>query len=172
MGELDLPRDVRLDALVDQAIDIVDVPRRLPAELAETVLGLPPAIRYPGADRPFRQVRMFAVEVRDSIMIAHALADPFFGPAANKHGATFIVDVAFMAASLTPLNVVVDIGAAQTALKAVLAPLHYQDLDVLPQFVGALTTAEFLSRYIHDGLVAAIRRGDLGGGRKAWPRSG
>lgn len=38
---------------------------------------------------------MFAVEVRDYIRIAHALLDPFFGPAANKHGATFIVDVAF-----------------------------------------------------------------------------
>jgi len=58
---------------------------------------------------------MFAVEVRDSIMVAHSLPDPFFGPAANKHGATFIVDVAFFRPTLTRLNVVVDIGRAQTA---------------------------------------------------------
>ncbi len=107
---------------------------------------------------------MFAVEVRDSIMIAHALADPFFGPAANKHGATFVVDVAFIGQRLSPLNVVVDIGAALTALKAVLAPLHYQDLDALPQFAGVLTTAEFLASHIHGELTAAIRRGELGAG--------
>ena len=38
---------------------------------------------------------MFAVEVRDRIMIAHSLPDPFFGPAQGLHGATFVVDVAF-----------------------------------------------------------------------------
>ncbi len=107
---------------------------------------------------------MFAVEVRDSIMIAHALRDPFFGPAQNKHGATFVVDVAFFRPALTPLNVVIDIGRAQTALKAVLAPLGYQDLDTLPRFDGVLTTTEFLCRHIHDEMVAAIHRGDLGEG--------
>ena len=38
---------------------------------------------------------MYAVEVRDRIMIAHSLPDPFFGPAQHMHGATFVVDVAF-----------------------------------------------------------------------------
>ena len=107
---------------------------------------------------------MFAVEVRDSIMIAHALPDPFFGPAANKHGATFVVDVAFIGPALNGLNVVVDIGRAQTVLQAVLAPLHYRDLDTLPQFSGVLTTTEFLCRHIHDEMTIAIRRGDLGDG--------
>jgi 6-pyruvoyl-tetrahydropterin synthase len=107
---------------------------------------------------------MFAVEVRDSIMVAHSMPDPFFGPAANKHGATFIVDVAFFRPTLTRLNVVVDIGRAQTTLKAVLAPLHYQDLDTLPEFAGVMTTAEFLCHYIHEGMRAAIHRGELGEG--------
>jgi 6-pyruvoyl-tetrahydropterin synthase len=107
---------------------------------------------------------MFAVEVRDSIMVAHALPDPFFGPAAAKHGATYVVDVAFMGTQLTRHNVVVDIGRAQTALKAVLAPLHYTDLDMLPQFAGVLTTTEFLSQHIHEAMCQAIRRGDLGDG--------
>ena len=110
---------------------------------------------------------MFAVEVRDSIMVAHALPDPFFGPAANKHGATYVVDVAFIGAALSRHNVVVDIGRAQTALKAALAPLHYQDLDTLPQFAGVLTTTEFLCRHIHGEICAAIRRGDLGDGAEA-----
>jgi 6-pyruvoyl-tetrahydropterin synthase len=107
---------------------------------------------------------MFAVEVRDSIMVAHSMPDPFFGPAANKHGATFVVDVAFFRPTLTRLNVVVDIGRAQTVLKSVLAPLHYQDLDTLPEFNGVITTAEFLCHTIHEGIRAAIHRGELGEG--------
>jgi 6-pyruvoyl-tetrahydropterin synthase len=110
---------------------------------------------------------MFAVEVRDSIMVAHALPDPFFGPAAAKHGATFVVDVTFLGSTLTRHNVVVDIGRAQSALKAVLAPLHYTDLDTLPQFAGVLTTTEFLCRHIHQAMCAAIRQGELGDGAEA-----
>lgn len=107
---------------------------------------------------------MYAVEVRDAIMIAHSLPDPFFGPAQNKHGATYVVDVAFFRETLTAQNVVVDIGRAITVLKAVLAPLSYQDLDKLPGLEGTLTTTEFMCRHIFDGLVAAIRGGDLGPG--------
>lgn len=105
---------------------------------------------------------MFAVEVREAIMIAHSLPDPFFGPAANKHGATYVVDVAFFREHLDPHNVVVDIGKAGDTLKAVLKPLAYQDLDMLPQFEGKLTTTEFLCQHIFDEMLAAIRRGDLG----------
>ena len=107
---------------------------------------------------------MYAVEVRDAIMIAHSLPDPFFGPAANKHGATFVVDVTFMRAELTAQNVVVDIGAAQTALKAVLGPLNYKDLDEVAAFAGHLTTTEFLCRHVFDAMKAAIARGELGEG--------
>ncbi|SRR6056297_2253295 len=107
---------------------------------------------------------MYAVEVREAIMIAHSLPDPFFGPAQNKHGATFVVDVAFFANELGAQNVVVDIGRAGDALKAVLKPLAYQDLDTIAEFEGTLTTTEFLSRHIFDGMCGAIRRGDLGPG--------
>lgn len=110
---------------------------------------------------------MYAVEVRDAIMIAHSLPNPFFGPAARKHGATFVVDVTFMRETLTAENVVVDIGAAQTALKAVLAPLNYQDLDALAPFAGHLTTTEFLCRHIFNELRQAIGRGELGTGAEA-----
>src|SRR5436190_19279582 len=105
---------------------------------------------------------MYAVEVRDRIMIAHSLPDPFFGPAQNLHGATFIVDVAFFRETLTKQNVVVDIGAALDVLKATLKPLAYQNLDALPQFKGSLTTTEFLCRHIFDEIVAAAKRGALG----------
>lgn len=105
---------------------------------------------------------MFAVEVRDRIMIAHSLPDPFFGPAQNMHGATFIVDVAFFRESLTRQNVVVDIGAALEVLNKTLKPLAYQNLDAIPAFKGKLTTTEFLCRHVFDAMVAAAKSGALG----------
>jgi 6-pyruvoyl-tetrahydropterin synthase len=105
---------------------------------------------------------MYAVEVRDRIMIAHSLPDPFFGPAQHMHGATFVVDVAFFRERLTKQNVVVDIGAALDVLKAALTPLAYQNLDALPQFKGTLTTTEFLCRYVFDAIAKSARDGALG----------
>ncbi len=105
---------------------------------------------------------MYCVEVRDRIMIAHSLPDPFFGPAQGLHGATFVVDVAFYRETLTAQNVVVDIGAAHDVLKTTLAPLAYQNLDALPPFAGKLTTTEFLARHIFDAIAAAARSGALG----------
>lgn len=105
---------------------------------------------------------MYAVEVRDRIMIAHSLPDPFFGPAQGLHGATFVVDVAFYRQDLTEQNVVVDIGAALEVLKHTLQPLAYRNLDALPQFAGKLTTTEFLCRYVFERLVEAAKAGALG----------
>ncbi|WP_204307422.1 6-pyruvoyl trahydropterin synthase family protein, partial [Enterobacter hormaechei] len=77
---------------------------------------------------------MYSVEVRDRMMIAHSLPDPFFGPAQGKHGASFVVDVAFFRETLNRQNVVVDIGAALDVLGKTLKQLAYQDLDTLPEF--------------------------------------
>ncbi|CFX26486.1 conserved protein of unknown function [Candidatus Filomicrobium marinum] len=107
---------------------------------------------------------MFSVEVRDRIMIAHSLPDPFFGPAQKMHGATFVVDVAFFRAELTRHNVVVDIGAALQVLNDTLKPLAYQNLDELTQFTGKLTTTEFLAKHIFDEIARAARSGGLGEG--------
>ncbi|MGX5735168.1 6-pyruvoyl trahydropterin synthase family protein [Bosea thiooxidans] len=105
---------------------------------------------------------MFCVEVRDRIMIGHSLPDPFFGPAQNPHGATFVVDVAFFREALNRHNVVVDIGAALDVLAKTLKPLNYQNLDALPQFAGVLTTTEFLCKHIFDAMAAAAKSGALG----------
>ena len=107
---------------------------------------------------------MYAVEVRDRIMIAHSFKGDLFGPAQAVHGATFVVDVAFFRETLTPDAVVVDIGRAHDALKATLGPLNYQNLDTLPQFEGQNTTTEFLSKHIFDAMASAAREGALGPG--------
>ncbi|WP_245409947.1 6-pyruvoyl trahydropterin synthase family protein [Pararhizobium haloflavum] len=106
----------------------------------------------------------YSVELRDSIMIAHSLKDPFFGPAQSLHGATFTVDVSFVASRLNGKNVVVDIGKAMEALAATLKPLNYQNLDEFDPFDGQLTTTEFLARYIFDELAECARTGGLGEG--------
>ena len=104
---------------------------------------------------------MHAVEVRDHIMIAHSFKGEFFGPAQAMHGATFVVDACFLSKTLDENNVVIDIGAAHEALKEVLAPINYANLDELEQFEGENTTTEFLTKYIWDHLAATARNGGL-----------
>jgi 6-pyruvoyl-tetrahydropterin synthase len=105
---------------------------------------------------------LFAVEVRDHIMIAHSFRGAVFGPAQALHGATFVVDAAFLADTLDANGIVVDIGRAHEALKAVLGPLNYRNLDEVPEFKGANTTTEFLTKHIFDRLAEAARAGKLG----------
>ncbi len=105
---------------------------------------------------------MFAVEVRDHIMIAHSFRGAVFGPAQALHGATFVVDAAFLADTLDENGIVIDIGRAHEAVKAALAPLNYRNLDEVPELQGANTTTEFLTKYIFDRLAKAARAGALG----------
>ncbi len=105
---------------------------------------------------------MFIVEVRDHIMIAHSFRGAVFGPAQALHGATFVVDAAFIADALDVNGIVDDIGRALDALKEVLKPLNYKNLDELPEFKGKNTTTEFLTKYIFDRLAHHAREGDLG----------
>ena len=113
---------------------------------------------------------MYAVEVREHIMIAHSFRGDLFGPAQAVHGATFVVDVAFFREELTADGVVVDIGRAGEALKQTLAPLNYKNLDDLPQFAGCNTTTEFLARHIFDAVAQAARKGALGPGSEGIAR--
>jgi len=105
---------------------------------------------------------MFAVEVRDHIMIAHSFRGAVFGPAQRMHGATFVVDAAFFSRELDPQGLVVDIGLATEALRTVLAPLNYRDLDTLPEFAGVNTTTEFLAAHIHRQLAERCHGAGLG----------
>src|ERR1700749_4691799 len=105
---------------------------------------------------------MYAVEVRDHIMIAHSLKGDVFGPAQRLHGATYVVDVAFFREALDPDNIVVDIGRATETLNQVLEGLNYANPADHPRFKGQVTPTEFLSRYIFDRLAEAIRDRRLG----------
>jgi 6-pyruvoyl-tetrahydropterin synthase len=105
---------------------------------------------------------VFAVEVRDHIMIAHSFRGAVFGPAQALHGATFVIDAAFIAETLDRDGIVVDIGRALDVLGETLKPLKYRNLDDMPEFKDANTTTEFLTKYVYDKLAEAARGGKLG----------
>ena len=105
---------------------------------------------------------MFAVEVRDHIMVAHSFRGEVFGPAQALHGATFVIDAAFIAETLDVNGIVVDIGLAHTVLKEIVNALNYRNLDDVPEFKGKNTTTEFLTKHVFDRLADAARKGKLG----------
>ncbi len=105
---------------------------------------------------------MFAVEVRDHVMVAHSLKSPVFGPAQGMHGATFVVDAAFFTEDLDENGLVIDMGLALDALAAALKPLKYANLDEVPAFEGKITTTEFLCHYIWQQLRETVKTSGLG----------
>ena len=110
---------------------------------------------------------MFSVTIRDHFMIAHSLRGEVFGPAQRLHGATYVVDATFRRATLDMNDIVVDIGRAAEALRAVLSELGYRNLDDEVGFAGMNTTTEALAAVISDRLVDRARSGALGdGGRE------
>lgn len=107
---------------------------------------------------------MYTVSVRDHFMIAHSFRGAVFGPAQKLHGATYVVDLAFRRAELDGDGIVVDIGLASAALKAVMDELNYRNLDDDPAFAGRNSTTEVLARTIFDRVAARIAAGELGAG--------
>ena len=105
---------------------------------------------------------MFSVTVRDHVMVAHSFRGEVFGPAQSLHGATFVVDATFRGAELDDDGILVDIGAATTALKEVVGALSYRNLDDEPAFAGTNTTTEVLARHVADRLAERLTAGDLG----------
>jgi 6-pyruvoyl-tetrahydropterin synthase len=105
---------------------------------------------------------VFSVTVRDHMMIAHSFHGEVFGPAQRLHGATYVVDATFRRATLDADNIVVDIGRAAEALRAVVAELSYRNLDEEAAFAGINTSTEALARVIADRLADSVNAGALG----------
>ena len=103
---------------------------------------------------------MFGVTVRDHMMVAHSLRGEVFGPAQRLHGATYVVDVTFRRPELDDDGIVVDIGAATTALHEVVGELGYRNLD--DELPGVNTTTEVLAKLVADRLASRVHAGRLG----------
>lgn len=107
---------------------------------------------------------MFALTVRDHLMIAHSFTGEVFGPAQKLHGATYVVDVEFQCAELDADGLVVDIGLASQALSKVMETYNYKNLDEVPSLSGMNTTTEQMAKVVFDDMAARIAAGDLGPG--------
>ena len=105
---------------------------------------------------------MFALTVRDHIMVAHSFRGEIFGPAQRLHGATFVVDLELRRVELDSDGLIADIGALTKLLHDVLEPLNYRNLDEVPEFRGKNTTTEFLAKVIYDRVRQRILDGALG----------
>jgi 6-pyruvoyl-tetrahydropterin synthase len=109
---------------------------------------------------------VFSVTVRDHMMIAHSLRGEVFGPAQRLHGATYVVDATFRRADVDADGIVVDIGRAAEALRAVVGELGYRNLDEEAGLAGMNTTTEALARVVADRLADRVRSGALGDGAR------
>ncbi|MEA2280001.1 MAG: hypothetical protein QOK21_608 [Solirubrobacteraceae bacterium] len=109
---------------------------------------------------------MFSVTVRDHMMIAHSLRGEVFGAAQRLHGATYVVDATFRRATLDADGIVVDIGRAAEALRAVVSELGYRNLDDERDLAGVNTTTEALAGIVADRLAVRVRAGALGDGAR------
>ena len=113
---------------------------------------------------------MYAVEVRDHVMIAHSLKGEVFGPAQKLHGATYVTDVCFMRPELDEHDIVVDIGLASDVVKSVLGGLNFSNLDDHPDFKGKRSTTEAVARWVFNQIQTAIAAGRLGPSAKGLTR--
>src|SRR3954466_11796926 len=100
------------------------------------------------------------------MMIAHSLRGEVFGPAQRLHGATYVVDATFRRATLDADGIVVDLGRAAEALRAVVGELGYRNLDDEVDFAGTNTTTEVLAPVVADRPPAPARAGALGDGAR------
>lgn len=107
----------------------------------------------------------FSVTVRDHLMIAHSLRGEVFGPAQRLHGATYVVDATFRAATLDDDGVVVDIGRASELVREIVGAWSYRNLDDEPALQGVNTTTERLCQLIGDELAARVKDGAVGASR-------
>ncbi|MES1937227.1 6-pyruvoyl trahydropterin synthase family protein [Salinisphaera hydrothermalis] len=115
---------------------------------------------------------MFHLTVRDHVMIAHSFSSPTFGPAQALHGATYVVDVTFYREALDADDLVVDIGAASSALAAILAEFNLCNLDDNPALAGHNTTTEYMAGIIFSRMKQAIADGRLGENAAGLSRMG
>jgi 6-pyruvoyl-tetrahydropterin synthase len=96
---------------------------------------------------------VYAVTVRDHMMVAHSLPGEVFGPAQRLHGATYVVDATLRSETLDEDGIVLDIGLLTEVLRDVLGALTYRNLDDEPELAGVTTTTEVLARVVADRLV-------------------
>ena len=102
---------------------------------------------------------VYSVSVRGRAQIAHSFKGELFGAAQTLHGCTYVVDAVCRGVQLQAgANYLVDICAAESALKAALARYDRRNLDDLAEFAGDNTTCERVARAVWERVAAALPR--------------
>ena len=105
---------------------------------------------------------MFAVTVRDHMMVAHSFRGEVFGPGADCTARPSWWTQHFVAKILTPTTWSSTSAPPQLLCTRYLADLSYRNLDDDADFAGINTTTEFLARVVADRLADRIAAGELG----------
>ncbi|MCA8970500.1 MAG: 6-carboxytetrahydropterin synthase [Planctomycetes bacterium] len=100
---------------------------------------------------------MYRLTIRDYLKCAHSLKGEIFGPAQLMHVITYEVELVFSTSELDEYGLIVDFATAQSTLQGLLNRMNFKNLDEVAELNGKNTTTEFLCRYIHDEMAAAIR---------------
>jgi 6-pyruvoyltetrahydropterin/6-carboxytetrahydropterin synthase len=100
---------------------------------------------------------MFEIGIIEEFEAAHALG-PGFGPASRLHGHTYRVEIVIRGSRLDAAGTLYPLDHLQLAARALLAPLHYQNLNTLPVFQSINSTVEQVCAYVHRELSAALDR--------------
>lgn len=98
---------------------------------------------------------MYEVGVVEQFDATHALRGNF-GPATQKHGHTYRVELIVRGDTLAPDGTLCDIGQLGDALRRTLDDLRERDLDELAPFRGRNTTAEVVAEHVNDRVRAAL----------------
>ena len=103
---------------------------------------------------------MYEVYVAAQFEAAHRLVGNF-GPATRTHGHTYRMEVIVRGEGLSDDGTLYDIGELRSAVEDLASSLHYRDLDEVPDFAGANTTAEAVAGYCWEKLAPPLRGRDL-----------
>ena len=99
---------------------------------------------------------MFEIGITDEFEAAHSLSGDF-GPATRLHGHTYKIEVRLEALDVDATGTFYDIGRLRSELRSVLDPLHYRNLNDIPEFARTNTTAEIVARYICQGMAESVK---------------
>jgi 6-pyruvoyltetrahydropterin/6-carboxytetrahydropterin synthase len=99
---------------------------------------------------------MYEIGVVAQFEAAHRLRGDF-GPATRMHGHTYKLEVIVRGERLRADETLYDIGALQPAVAALVAELHYRDLNDVPGLETINTTAEAVARFCWERLAPGLR---------------
>jgi 6-pyruvoyltetrahydropterin/6-carboxytetrahydropterin synthase len=94
---------------------------------------------------------VFTIIVECGFSAIHQLRLPG-GTLEQRHGHDWIVRAHFSRSTLSDADMVIDFAEAQAALRSVIEPLQYADLNSFEPLSGLNPTAEVVAKFIFDRL--------------------